>query len=115
MNRVYWLNTDIIQGSQEEPKEGGIVIVGSGLSGISCAYWLQHYGYKDIVMVDYEATKAASFRNCGHILHGTVESMKALSTLHGSENAAEIWGFSIEICNLLKETIKREQIGRAHV
>lgn len=108
--RSFWMEVEPLRGSADAPKEGGILVIGSGLAGSSAAYWLQHYGFSDITMVDYEVEKSATFRNCGHILYGTVESMYALKQLHGAEAARELWDFSIEICHEVRDTISRLSI-----
>jgi glycine/D-amino acid oxidase-like deaminating enzyme len=100
-----WLTEPALTGQTQQPTEGGILIIGSGLTGVSVAYWLEKYGFGDIKIIDYLPESAASFRNCGHILHGTVESMGALVALHGREKAKEIWSFSVEICEQVKNTI----------
>jgi glycine/D-amino acid oxidase-like deaminating enzyme len=64
-------------------------------------------GFEDLTILDFEQEKAATHRNCGHILYGTVESMMALTALHGEETAREIWGYSIDICHEVRETVKR--------
>ena len=86
---VYWLQEGLLQAKEVKGLEsGGILIVGSGLSGVSVAYWLQQLGCDQITIVDYEPKRAASFRNCGHILHGTVESMQALVSLYGKKKSS---------------------------
>src|SRR5277367_155885 len=93
----YWLEVPLLRGSSDTPPpHSSIVIIGSGLSGVSAGYFLQKQGFTDITIIDHEPEKAATFRNCGHILHGTVESMKAFSEIHGSEKAKELWTFSVE-------------------
>jgi glycine/D-amino acid oxidase-like deaminating enzyme len=106
----YWLETPSLKGSKEKPRDAEIVIIGSGLSGVSTAYWLQEKGYTDLLLVDFEPDTAATFRNCGHILYGTVESMQALVALHGEEVARKLWTLSIDVCHEVRETIKRHQI-----
>lgn len=103
----YWMEVPPVVGKVQKPNEGGIVVIGSGLSGASTAYWLLEAGFDKVTIVDFETPKAATFRNCGHILYGTVESMKALSALHGKETAREVWQFSIDICHEVRETISR--------
>ena len=103
----YWMAVPPRSGKLESPKDGGIAIIGSGLAGASAAYWLLENGFDDITILDFEHEKAATYRNCGHILYGTVESMMALTALHGEDAAREIWGYSIEICHEVRETIKR--------
>ncbi len=102
----YWLNEKPAVGCDTKPSEGGVLIVGSGLTGASVGYWLQKKGMDDLTIVDFVPEKAASFRNCGHILYGTVESMKALAALHGEKAAREIWQFSIEICHEVRDTVE---------
>jgi glycine/D-amino acid oxidase-like deaminating enzyme len=58
------------------------------------------------MMVDYAPEESASYRNCGHILYGTVESMKAMTEIHGEKKARELWGFSIEICDSVEATAR---------
>lgn len=103
----YWMQTPVLTGTLTRPREGGIAVIGSGLAGVSSAYWLQKAGIEDIVLLDFEAPKAASLRNCGHILYGTVESMKALVAIKGRDQAQEIWRYSVEICHEVRETIAR--------
>ncbi len=100
----YWLTEPLITGQDSLPDSGEIVIIGSGLSGVSTAYWLQKMGFNDLTLVDFEPEKSASFRNCGHILHGSVESAKALCTLHGFTTAKQIWEFSVELCEEVAST-----------
>lgn len=102
----YWMQVSPIIGSSESPRDGGIVIVGSGISGVSAAYWLQKAGFSDLTLVDYDPLAAATFRNCGHILHGTVESMHAMCALHGEEKARAIWEFSVGLCQDLADTVE---------
>lgn len=102
----YWLEVPLIVGETSGmSSQAGIVIIGSGLSGVSAGYWLQKKGFDDITIVDYKTEDSATYRNCGHILYGTVESMKAFSEIHGKEKAKELWGFSVEICNLVGKTM----------
>ena len=90
----YWLEVPLIKGSTDVPASAGIVIIGSGLSGVSAGYFLQKQGFDSLLIVDYNPEQSATFRNCGHILNGTVESMKAFSEIHGIDKARELWGFS---------------------
>lgn len=107
----YWLEVPVLKGEVGEvPKTAGIVVIGSGLSGASAGYWLQKKGFEDVLMLDYKPEQAASFRNCGHILYGTVESMKALCEIHGPEKAKPIWQFSIDICDQVETTINELDI-----
>lgn len=106
--KPYWLGVPAMEGQLTRPRDGGgILVVGSGLAGVSSAYWLREVGFDDVVIADFALPHAATFRNCGHILYGTVESMQALVALHGREVAREIWAYSIEICHEVRETVRR--------
>ena len=84
----YWLEAGIELGSPKPPaKSGEILVIGSGVAGVSSCYWLQKEGFENITLIDYKPEEAASFRNCGHVLYGTVESMKGLCSLYGKERA----------------------------
>lgn len=104
--KSYWLDVPLKTGERGElPKTASIVVIGSGLSGTSAAYFLQQHGFDDVLVVDYKPEESASYRNAGHILFGTVESMRALCEIHGREKADELWKFSIDICNQVETTI----------
>ena len=106
----YWLEESLIIGTETFGASGEIAVIGSGLAGVSSAYWLQQMGFRDITLLDYRPEEAASFRNCGHILHGTVESPKALVALHDFESAKKIWEFSVSLCDQVKSTVSTLQI-----
>ncbi|MGE4233340.1 MAG: NAD(P)/FAD-dependent oxidoreductase [Bacteriovoracia bacterium] len=106
MSFSYWLEATPIAGETSlTPKKAGIVVIGSGLAGTSTAYFLQKHGFDDVLVIDRNPTEAATYRNAGHILYGTVESMKALVEIHGRQKAKELYDFSIECCELVPKTI----------
>lgn len=104
---TYWLNEKVIRGSNGPLDDAEILIVGSGLAGVSAAYWLLREGFEDIVIIDDEPDQGATFRNCGHILYGTVESMHAMVAIHGKEIAEELLRFSVEVCHEVRDTVAR--------
>lgn len=104
----YWLDVPAIRGEQGAlPSGGSVIVIGAGLTGVSVAWWLQQRGFTDVLLIDHQPEVAASFRNAGHILYGTVESMKALVEIHGEQKAKALWSFSIEICEQVKHTVER--------
>lgn len=106
MTDSYWLQATPITGKRTAPADNSIVIIGSGFSGVSCAYFLQQAGCEDILLLDDDCYMSASLRNCGHILPGPVESMYALQQIHGAEKANMIWEFSENCCAHLKHTVE---------
>lgn len=108
----YWLEAGILTGKKTlPPKSGEILVIGSGVAGTSSCYWLEQQGFKNITLIDYQAEKSASFRNCGHVLYGSVESMKGLCSIFGYERAKQIWSYSMEVCHDLRDTLLRERIN----
>jgi gamma-glutamylputrescine oxidase len=107
----YWMEAPVRQGDTAAfPERASVVVIGSGLSGVSVGYFLNQRGMEDVVLVDYQPEESASYRNCGHILYGTVESMKAMCEIHGEAKARELWQFSIDICNKVEQTILEHKI-----
>jgi glycine/D-amino acid oxidase-like deaminating enzyme len=103
----YWMEVPVIIGNTSElPKKASVVVIGSGLSGASVGHFLNRRGFEDVVIVDYKPEESASYRNCGHILYGTVESMKAMVEIHGVAKAKELWQFSIDICDKVETTVQ---------
>ena len=105
-SKSYWLDVPLIVGDASElPKKASVVVIGSGLAGASAGFFLQKQGFEDVLMLDYKPEEAASYRNAGHILYGTVESMKAMSEIHGAKKARDLWAFSIKICDQVETTL----------
>ncbi|MGK5081972.1 FAD-binding oxidoreductase [Bdellovibrionota bacterium FG-1] len=103
----YWMEVPILTGNTRElPSHASVAVIGSGLTGASVGYFLNQRGFEDVVIIDDKAEESASYRNCGHILFGTVESMKAMVEIHGETKAKELWQHSIDICNKVEATIQ---------
>lgn len=108
-SQSYWMQHPPLTGEipHRLPNLSGIVIIGSGLSGVSVGYHLLKSGIQEpITLIDHQPEQSASYRNAGHILYGTVESMKAMVEIHGAEKAQELWKFSIDICEQVKRTVQ---------
>ena len=106
--RPLWLDAGLREGqSGPPPPTADIVVIGSGLSGASAAYWLQERGFERVLVIDYRAADAATNRNCGHILYGTVESAAALRSLKGEETANAILNLSVDLCHEVRATIAK--------
>lgn len=103
---TYWLsNTKDIEADKSTPKDSSILIIGSGLTGVSAAYFLHPYE-RDLTIVDCGSINTSYYRNAGHILHGASENYKAMSIIHGREKTKTIFKFSETFCNELDNTIK---------
>jgi len=103
---TYWLQDATSPTSQNsKPKDSSILIIGSGITGVSVAYFLLKEKYSDITLVDCGTENASYFRNAGHILFGAAESYSALIDLRGREDAKRLFAFSVKSCNLIKQII----------
>ncbi|MBQ49929.1 MAG: hypothetical protein CMP10_21290 [Zetaproteobacteria bacterium] len=109
--KSYWLEAGIIEGQTQPPQSDpdAICVIGSGIVGVSTAYYLLKAGMK-VTLIDFETTRAASFRNASHVLLGTVESYAALSALHGKDIAKQLWQLSIDVCQTLENLVEEHQM-----
>ena len=115
---TYWLNSqkeDICATNEGSAISSDIVIVGSGLSGVSAAYHIvsdldKLDGIDSISIIDDGSMDASYFRNAGHILCGMGESYQALRSIHGSKVAKDLMSLSIDFTNEMKKIIENENI-----
>lgn len=109
--KSYWLETALIQGKQTTPEHDkeSICVIGSGVTGVSCAYYLLKEGFH-VTLVDHEPNRAASFRNASHVLYGTVESYQALSAFHGRQTAKDLWSLSIDVCHRVRNLVNEHDL-----
>jgi gamma-glutamylputrescine oxidase len=93
--------------SKKNHLEVDIAIIGGGITGFSIAYWLQKEDpqLKIALIEKYEMCAGASGRNAGFVTCGSVEHFNRLVTKHGEQEALEIWNFSEQNLNHLKEEI----------
>ena len=84
-----------------------IAIIGGGISGLSCAYWLQKEdpSLRIAIIEKYEIGAGASGRTAGFVTCGSVEHFNRLVGKHGPEEALEIWRFSEKNLELLQQEI----------
>lgn len=99
----YWLQEPLIAPLGQSLESASILIIGSGLTGTALAHFLSEAGFRDLLLYDSQPKIAASFRNSGHILPGTVESYHRLKSLKGLDDARLLWRTSVEGCELFRE------------
>ena len=110
MRSTYWEATTVTPIPLiNRPKDGGILIIGSGLAGVSVAYFLYQAGI-ECQIVDCGGENASYYRNAGHMLHGTGESYKAMVDIHGEEKADLIQDVALNFLQEAEETIREEEI-----
>jgi hypothetical protein len=107
MSTSYWLDRT----SKSDRKIYDAVIVGSGISGLSTAYWLNQKdpSLKVAIVEKSRMAFGASGRNAGFITAGSVEHFNRMIAKHGFEEAVEIWRFAETNLKLLQEHIIQDE------
>ena len=88
-----------------------IAVIGGGIAGLSCAYWLQKEdpNLRIAIIEKYEIGAGATGRNAGFITCGSVEHFNRLVGKHGQAEAHEIWRFSERNLELLQQEIIQDK------
>lgn len=103
MSVSYWLDSQ----DGKNKIQCDICVVGGGISGLSTAYWLNKLDPQlDIVVLEKSTLgSGATGRNAGFLTCGSVEHFNRMVSKHGLEQALEIWRFSEDNLQLLKQEI----------
>lgn len=84
-----------------------IAIVGGGIAGIACGFFLQKAGYSVHVIEKEEVGSAATGASSGILYYGSGTNFVEANRLYGKENAEILWketGKTInDICDLVEE------------
>ena len=102
MSVSYWNDS-----SKNKNLNVDIAIIGGGITGLSCAYWLQQEdpNLRIAIIEKNEMGSGATGRNAGFVTCGSVEHFNRLEGKHGEKEALEIWRFSEKNLELLKQEI----------
>jgi len=98
-----------------------VCVVGGGLAGLSTALHLAERGYRVVLLEGHRIGWGASGRSGGQALPGYACSQQKLVTAVGREAAKQLWDFSVEGLDLLKDRVARHAIdcdlhwGQMHV
>lgn len=103
MSISFWLD----QSATSQAKTYDFIIVGGGIAGLSTAYWLQKEDPKaKIAIIEKDRIGfGASGRNAGFVTCGSTAHYMKLNQQFGTAKATEIWKFSEQNRELLKEHI----------
>lgn len=90
--------------------ETDFLIVGGGIAGLSSAYWLEKiYPTSKITLIErHKIGSGASGRNAGFVTCGSSEHFAKLVKDFGIDKAVEIWRFSEQNRELLKNEIIKD-------
>jgi gamma-glutamylputrescine oxidase len=93
MSVSYWQDRAL----EVESLEADIVIVGTGLAGLSTKYWLHKLSpdpLRIVVLDKGTLGSGASGRNAGFITCGSTEHFSRMTSAYGENKAEEIWKFT---------------------
>jgi gamma-glutamylputrescine oxidase len=90
--------------------EADVCVVGGGIAGISTALHLAERGYRVVLLEGNRIGWGASGRSGGQAIFGYASSQQKLVASVGATAARQLWDFSIEALDLLKDRVTRHQI-----
>ena len=107
------LGVDLDQtfGTLEKNITADIAVVGAGITGVLISYFLAEAGIKTVLLEGQIIGKAATGRNTGFILTGTVEHYSRVKELLGKEKAKRLWNLTQENHEVLFDIISNEKIA----
>ncbi|MBS1971930.1 MAG: FAD-binding oxidoreductase [Bdellovibrionales bacterium] len=107
MSISFWLD----QSTNSQTKTYDFIIVGGGIAGLSTAYWLQKEdpNAKIAIIEKDRIGFGASGRNAGFVTCGSTAHFMKLNQQFGTAKATEIWKFSEQNRELLKQHVIEDQ------
>ncbi len=97
--------------TSELPERADVLVVGSGLTGLSAALRLAEAG-RDVTVVDSgEIANGASSRNGGMVSADIKGGMEAIWRRHGEDIARRMWQSSVRSVDLMAEMARDPRIG----
>jgi len=108
----YWhvTGTPIAAEALDWPATAEVVVVGGGLLGVSCVYWLARAGIAAVLIERATIAGGATGRNGGIVVAGAAEAYPALIRRVGHDLARAIWSMTLQSQALLREVLAAEAI-----
>jgi len=97
--------------SGEPPGETDVAIVGGGLLGVCCAYWLARMGATVTVLEQQAIAGGATGRNSGLVIPTTAEPYDQAVNRLGPPIAADVRRLAGEGARLLEQIVAEEQLS----
>ncbi|GIH05427.1 FAD-dependent oxidoreductase [Rhizocola hellebori] len=99
-----------VVGSGEPPREADFVVVGAGLLGAMCAYWLARAGSSVVVVERHAVAWGATGRNSGLVIPTTAEAYDQAVLRLGAPTAMAIRQLAAEGAGLLGQVVEEEHL-----
>jgi glycine/D-amino acid oxidase-like deaminating enzyme len=87
-----------------------VIIVGSGITGLSCALRLCELSPKIKMLVVERDAGGVSARGCGYVIGGTWDNFSRAVVAHGQTTATDLWRFGARGRDLCEAMLRRLQI-----
>jgi len=117
ISKPFWLSEDSLGFDQLQQyptlaskETADVCIVGGGIVGTFIAYWLSEHNISVILLEKDVIAGAASGRNTGFILPGTVEHFNRAVSLYGKDKALSIWRFTEKNYKQILDISQEEKI-----
>lgn len=88
-----------------------IAVIGGGITGMLISFFLAEAGIKTVLLESRLIGEAATGRNTGFILTGTVEHYSRAKELLGEDKAKRLWQLTQENHNIVADLIASESIA----
>jgi len=85
------------------------IIIGGGIAGLSCAYWLEKKNNQVMLIEKEELGHGASGRNAGFLTGGSINYFSRLLEKYGKEKALDIWSFTSQNVALIKKELNLKE------
>ncbi|MEK6572157.1 MAG: FAD-dependent oxidoreductase [Bacteroidota bacterium] len=87
-----------------------VAIIGGGIAGISCGYYLDRAGYNVAVLEQDEVGSAASGASSGILYYGTGTHLHEAVKLFGKDDAKMLWKESEETIKQIADLVRGERL-----
>ena len=111
MNSLWLSASRAAVDSGEPPGETDVAIVGGGLLGVCCAYWLARMGATVTVLEQQAIAGGATGRNSGLVIPTTAEPYDQAVNRLGPPIAADVRRLAGEGARLLEQIVAEEQLS----
>lgn len=107
MKSLWVEKEDYFNRNSEFKSHYDFIIIGAGIAGLSCAYWIEKYAPNAKVLVIDKGYLGvgASGRNAGFLTGGSIGYFNYLFETYGEEEALKKWKFTTDNVGLLKSEL----------
>lgn len=91
--------------------DADIIVVGSGIAGITCAHFLQEAGYKVLVLEENTISSGATGQSTGVLWYGSGLNLVPTIEKFGEEKAGKLWNETDKTIKEIKSLIEKNNIG----